>query len=56
MVFPTNMALKGQSTIGASNFANSDGIRFYPIKYKHQSIWIECTVDYKNDLFTGTWN
>jgi hypothetical protein len=48
--------LKGQSTIGALNFANSNGIRFNPIKYKHQSIWIEYTIDSKNGLSTGTWN
>lgn len=55
MALPSNTALKGQSTIGALNFANSDDIRFNPIKYKHQSIWIECTIDNENGLFTGTW-
>ena len=36
-MFPSNTALKGQSSIGALNFANSNGIRFNSIKYKHQS-------------------
>ena len=40
-MFPSNTALKGQSSIGALNFANSNGIRFnsikYKQKYKHQS-------------------
>jgi hypothetical protein len=54
--FPFNTALKDQSSIGALNFANSNGIRFNPIKYKHQSIWIECTKNNKNGLSTGTWN
>jgi hypothetical protein len=50
------MALKGQSSIDALNFASSNRIRFNPIKYKHQSIWIGCTIDNKNGLSRGTWN
>jgi hypothetical protein len=43
-------------TVGAMQFAKSDGEKFNPITYKVQSIYISCDVPNGTGWYSGSWN